>query len=154
MPRDTPPSAGKSGGAGLLSSKNAKAVVTTVLNVKTTDTDGADALKRRLSKLVKGAHLAELQAAQQELEVNGWKITGEAKVVAVKVGKVDTAQKAATATVKACIDTAGTKTIDSKGKALPAQTGGTRAWHIFALAQNPDGTWAVTKHTLPDNPAC
>lgn len=153
-PRDIPLSAGKSEGAGLLTEKNAKAVVTTVLNVKTTDSDGADALKRRLSKLVKGAYLAELQAQQQELEVNGWKIIGDAKVVSVRVGTVDTSAKAATATVRACIDTAATRTVDAKGKPMPAPAGGTRAWHIFTLAQNHDGTWAVTKHTFPNNPAC
>ena len=153
-PRDIPLSAGKSEGAGLLTEKNAKAVVTTVLNVKTTDTDGADALKQRLSKLVKGAYLAELQAQQQELEVNGWKITGDAKVLSVKVGTVDTSAKAATATVKACIDTAATRTVDSRGKPMPAPAGGTRVWHIFTLIQNHDGTWAVTKHTFPNNPAC
>ncbi len=152
--RDIPLSAGKSEGAGILSAKNAANVVSTVLNAKVTGDDRAETLERQLADVVRGSYLLELQAEQQELEAYGWKVTGDVKVVSLKVGKIDTRKTRAKAEVKACIDMAGTRTVDAEGRALPTAPGPTRAMNLFTFAQNPDGTWAVVRHTFPDNPAC
>lgn len=152
--RESPLSPGEAEGAGVLSTRNAKSIVSTAVNIKTTESKDADALKKKLAGVVGGAYLAELQAQQQELEAYGWKITGDVSVVSVDVGKVDTSRSRAKVKVKACIDTAGTKTVDSEGKALPKAPGATRAMNIFTLAQNADGTWAVIRHTFPNDPTC
>lgn len=151
---DIPLSAGDAEGAGMLSDEHAEAVVTTVLNARSTGTDGVASLERQLAKLVKGSYLTELQAQQQELDAYGWKITGDVTVASVKVGKVDTRGSHPKATVTACIDHTDTATIDAEGTALPKAPGSMRALHRFTFAQSDDGTWAVIRHTFPNNPAC
>lgn len=154
--RESPQSPGKAEGAGVLSTRNAESIIDYVVNTETTESEGPDALKERLTGIVEGAFLAELQNQQQELEAYDWKITGDATVASVKVGKIDTrkAQAKVKVKVEACIDLSGTKTIDAEGHTLLKASGPSRAKSIFRLVQNADGTWTVIDRTFPDDPAC
>lgn len=152
--RESPQSPGKAEGAGVLSTRNAESIISYVVNTETTESDGPDALKERLAGVVEGAFLAELQNQQQELEAYDWKITGDATVVSVKVGKIDTRKAQAKVKVKACIDLSDTETVDAEGQTILKASGPSRAMNIFRLVQNADGTWAVVDRTFPDDPSC
>lgn len=153
-PEDAPISSGEAEGAGVLSESNANSIIATVFNVSTTDAESAEALEAQLAGAVAGAYLAELESQQQELRVNGWRITGKADVLSTVVDKIFPQDDRTLAEVTSCIDTANTRVLDFDGEPLPKPDTNTRALHNFTLQQNDDGTWAVIRHTFPNDPAC
>jgi hypothetical protein len=103
-----------------------------------------------LADVAAGAMLDELAAEREELETNGWTISGRAKVDSVEVVKAS--DKHGTATVLACIDSSAVTILDADGAPLGAsQT--PRALNLFTLIDD-GGTWKIQSRTFPEDPAC
>ncbi len=145
-----PPAAPSDPGA--LDDGSAETLVTTVLDAVATTPPGADPAAV-LAGVAEGSYLSEIAAQYQELDTNGWTISGQPVVETAVVTSLDTQVAPATAVVSACIDSSGVTTLDSAGVAFGGQTA-PRSTHLFGLAQSADGTWKITSHWFPDDAAC
>lgn len=96
----------------------------------------------------------ELESERQELESNGWVISGRPEIADVKVLEKKMDASKPTVKVSACVNSKDVKTLDSQGQ--PIKGGGSenaRARHIFTLKQY-DKNWRVAARSFPDNPDC
>lgn len=96
----------------------------------------------------------ELEATLLELDSNGWTRSGVPRVISATVTEQDDRADPPTATVEACIDASGVRTLDSAGDPLPSDPSSARALNIYVLNQQDDGSWILVSHTFPNDPAC
>jgi hypothetical protein len=127
----------------------------TVAEATAVPRDDALELETELAGVATGPILLEIENQRQELEVNGWTISGEPSVVSVNVEDSDLRSSPATATVSACIDSTEVTTVDSSGEPLQttAPAPRKRAINIYTL-EFASGEWRVASRTFPDNPKC
>jgi len=112
-------------------------------------------VKPQMKNIASGAIIAELQNEAQELQSNGWKMTGTPTVSKIKVVSEKLKSSPPTAVISACVDSSGVKTLDSSGRPLQGKGDPTddTATNIFTLQQE-GSAWRVTARTFPDNPSC
>ncbi len=130
----------------------AEDVIETVLETVATTAPSSDP-SIVLANLAGGGYLAEIDAQYQELAANGWTMRGNPTIESTAVVSMDAAANPVTAVVSACIDSSDVTMLDLAGVPVGGQST-PRSTHLFGLVQEADGTWKITSHWFPNDPAC
>ncbi|MEO6200345.1 MAG: hypothetical protein ABIX44_04175, partial [Cryobacterium sp.] len=87
----------------------------------------------RLSTVAKGAILAELENRDQELEANGWTLSGKPVVKSVTILSSNLTASPSTALVQACVDSSKVVTLDSDAKPVGGPPPTSAALNLYSL---------------------
>jgi len=112
-------------------------------------TDVAD----RLSTVATGAILTELENRDQELQANGWTLSGDPIVKSVTILNSKLTASPPMALVQACVDSSTVVTLDADGKPVGGPRSTPAALNLYSLQQDA-GIWRVISRTFPNDPAC
>lgn len=154
-PTVTPAPAATPTADGKLDDAQSLAVVKAALTAPVAKVGTEVDLDELLKNVATGAYVAELQAQWQELNSQGWTISGSPKIVSSKVTALDTASATPTAQVTTCVDSSAVRILDSAGKPIGSPSAMTpRALNLFSLVQGEDHVWRISTHSFPNNPTC
>ena len=107
----------------------------------------------QLSAVARGMILAEIENQDEELQANGWTLSGKPVVKSVTIISTNLTGAPPTALVQACIDSSKVVTLDSSGRPVGKQKDAPPALNLYSLQQDA-GVWRVVARTFPNDPAC
>ena len=123
-----------------------------VASVAAIDPVSAD-VSAQLSTVATGTILAEIENQGQELEANGWSLSGTPVVTSVTIISTNRTGNPSTALVQACVDSSKVVTLDANGTPIGGPDSPPPALNLFSMQQDA-GVWRVISRTFPNDPAC